>query len=223
VIFWAGFGGIFGIIIGTGILAPIFPANIIKITFTMLVSSLAIVLVFTYQNVKERNLRLPKCGFNECTVLFVTGVIGGILSGLVGNGIDIVTFSVMVLLFRISEKVATPTSVILMAFNAIVGFLLYLFYYDGFSDTVKGYWLAAIPVVVIGAPLGAMICTWLSREIIVQILLTLIAIEVISSLLIIRLSYNLILYSASILLIFSILYYLMYQVRIYETITTKTR
>jgi uncharacterized membrane protein YfcA len=27
VIFWAGFGGIFGIIIGTGILAPIFPAN----------------------------------------------------------------------------------------------------------------------------------------------------------------------------------------------------
>jgi uncharacterized membrane protein YfcA len=44
---------------------------------------------------------------------------GGLMSGLVG--IDIVTFSVMVLLFRISEKIATPTSVILMALNAVIG------------------------------------------------------------------------------------------------------
>jgi uncharacterized membrane protein YfcA len=139
-------------------------------------------------------------------------MVGGVLSGLVGNGIDIITFSVMVLFFRLSEKVATPTSVILMACNAIVGFVLYLFVYDGFTETVQEYWLAAVPVVVIGAPLGAMICTWFSRELIVRVLLALIAIEVVSSLLIIPLSSTLILYSVIVLSVCSFIYYQMYQV-----------
>ena len=54
--------------------------------------------------------------------MILFGFVGGVFSGLVGNGIDIITFSLMVLLFRISEKVATPTSVLLMALNAVVGF-----------------------------------------------------------------------------------------------------
>ena len=34
---------------------------------------------------------------------------------------DICSFSVLTLLFRVSEKVATPTSIVLMAINASVG------------------------------------------------------------------------------------------------------
>lgn len=55
------------------------------------------------------------------------------MSGLVGNGIDIITFSVMVLLFRLSEKIATPTSVILMAINALVGFALHALVIGNFT------------------------------------------------------------------------------------------
>ena len=102
--------------------------------------------------------------------MVLTGFLGGIMTGLVGNGIDIICFSVMVLLFRLSEKLATPTSVVLMAFNALIGFLLHLFAIGGFTNSVENYWLAAIPVVVVGAPLGAYFCTRLNNKTIASLI-----------------------------------------------------
>ena len=52
----------------------------------------------------------------------IIGFFGGIFSALSGSGVDICSFSILCLLFRISEKVATPTSVVLMAINTCVGF-----------------------------------------------------------------------------------------------------
>ncbi len=46
----------------------------------------------------------------------------GLCSSFAGSGVDICSFSVLTLLFRISEKVATPTSVVLMAVNTAIGF-----------------------------------------------------------------------------------------------------
>lgn len=123
----------------------------------------------------------------------------------------------MVLLFRINEKVATPTSVVLMTFNTLVGFSLFLFFLDGFNDTVKGYWLSAIPVVVVGAPLGALICSRLSRETIVHALLILIAIEFITSVMIIPLDLAMTVYGASVLTMFVLIYSWVAQRREYET------
>ena len=59
----------------------------------------------------------------KAAVLFATGFLGGIFSSISGSGIDICSFAVLTLLFRVSEKTATPTSVILMAINTWVGFL----------------------------------------------------------------------------------------------------
>lgn len=62
----------------------------------------------------------------KALILLVAGFIGGrflynvdliavgILTALTGSGTDICSFCVLTLLFRVSEKVATPTSVILM-------------------------------------------------------------------------------------------------------------
>ena len=38
-----------------------------------------------------------------------------------GSGVDICSFSILSLLFRISEKISTPTSIVLMAINSLVG------------------------------------------------------------------------------------------------------
>ena len=54
--------------------------------------------------------------------MLLIGVIGGTFSALAGSGVDICSFSVLCLLFRVTEKVATPTSVVLMAINTCVGF-----------------------------------------------------------------------------------------------------
>ena len=62
--------------------------------------------------------------FSLKAVLFlVTGFVGGIFTALTGNGLDICAFSIMTLVFRINNKVATPTSVIMMACGSVVSVL----------------------------------------------------------------------------------------------------
>ncbi len=215
VLLWASMGGVFGIIIGTYIVAPLVSPNLIKMTFTVMATTFGAALIVMNKNVRRRNNRLPINMKKEKIILIASGILGGILSGLVGSGIDIVVFSVMVILFRINEKVATPTSVILMALNSIVGFVLYLSF-DGFSETARSYWIASLPVVV-GAPLGALICSKLSRKMIVNVLLALILVELITSILIIPLSPSIIIYSITSIIIFSFLYYRMYRIKTYDS------
>ncbi|NET46581.1 sulfite exporter TauE/SafE family protein, partial [Okeania sp. SIO2B3] len=135
VIRWGSLGGLFGIFLGLGYLAPVLPPDVLKMSFTIMLTSFAITLFTLNQNMRQCRLFILSWQFQEQGILFLAGFFGGIMSGLVGNGIDIVVFSVMVLLWRISEKVATPTSVILMAINAIAGFILQIFVFNDFTET----------------------------------------------------------------------------------------
>ncbi len=215
VILWAGLGGIPGIVIGAAVLAPLLPAGLVKLSFTAMVVSFAITLTILNWGHREYNGTLPVFMLREKSILLFSGLLGGLMSGLVGNGIDIICFSVMILLFRLSEKVATPTSVILMAMNSVVGFFLHLFFIGGFTAQIQNYWLSAVPVVVVGAPLGAYFCSRLNNKAIASMLIGLISIEFISSLLIIPLTTQLMLVSMSILIGFSILYFMMSKLSLY--------
>lgn len=219
VIIWVSWGGVIGIILGS-LVAPLLPPSVVKMSFTVLVTSFAVTLFILNRGIRLFHMRLPRFQWVERRWLIAAGIIGGVMSGLVGNGIDIITFSVMVLYFRISEKIATPTSVILMAINALVGFSLHYFVLGGFNETVQSYWLSAVPVVVVGAPLGAIICSMMSREWIVRALLMLIAIEFISSILLIPFTPAALLASAIVAVVFSTAYYLMYRSQIYKPIDT---
>ncbi|HID99960.1 MAG TPA: sulfite exporter TauE/SafE family protein [Thiotrichaceae bacterium] len=206
----ASLGGVLGITLSSILLAPLLPSPVIKMSFTAMVASFAITLFALNRTQRLCYNRLPNFRIPERILLFMVGFTGGIMSGLVGNGIDIITFSVMVLLWHLNEKIATPTSVILMAINALVGFALHLFIIGDFTPKVYAYWQAAIPVVV-GAPLGAILCSYLSRLTIVRILITLIAVEFISSLLLIPLTMAVITSGLITFLVFSGLYYWMYR------------
>ena len=168
------------------------------------------------RGVRHCHLTVPQWGSTEKQIVLGAGILGGIMSGLVGNGIDIIVFGTIVLLFRMSEKVATPTSVILMAFNAIAGFVLQVWFFDDFNPAVESYWLAAIPVVVVGAPLGAMLCSFMAREVIAYVLITLILVELITSLVLIPLTPTIIGFSIFVLAIASWLNYQMYNNKNYE-------
>ncbi len=215
VIRWASLGGLPGIAIGTLWLAPCLPPEMIRMTFTVIVSSFAIALFIMNRNFRQCNQQLIFFSWKERSILFLAGFVGGIISGLVGNGIDIITFSVIVILFRISEKIATPTSVLLMAINAIVGFMIHLFVLGDFTDDIKAYWLAAVPVVVVGAPIGAMFCTLLNRQFIAGLLITIISVELISSLVIIPLTQFVVIYSLLVFLGFFYTYHRMAYVTTY--------
>ncbi|MCK5478623.1 MAG: sulfite exporter TauE/SafE family protein [Methylococcales bacterium] len=208
-VFWASFGGLFGVALGSMVIAPLMPPALLKMLFTAMIVSFALTLALLNWKQRLYNQSLPVFSWREKLIVVLTGFLGGIMTGLVGNGIDIICFSVMVLLFRLSEKVSTPTSVVLMAFNSLAGFALHLFVIGGFTSQVENYWLAAIPVVVVGAPLGAYFCTRLNNKTIASLLITLIMIELISSLSLIPLTGMIVSISLAVFLLFSFIYYRM--------------
>ena len=212
---WASLGGVPGIILGSVFLAPVLPSNVIKFSFTMMVCSFGLVLFGLNRRRRRRNLAIPSWGKREQIVSLLAGLWGGVVSGLVGSGMDIVGFSVMILLFGLCEKVSTPTSVILMAINAVVGFILHQYFVGDFVEPVTNYWLAAVPVVVVGAPTGAMLCNLMKRKTIARVLISLILIEFVSSFLLIPLTAKLLFFSLFVFVIFSSIYYWMYKSQIY--------
>jgi uncharacterized membrane protein YfcA len=216
IILWASWGGIFGVLIGSLFIAPLLPAALIKMLFTAMVMSFALTLLLVNWTPRFYNHLLPEIGGQEKLIFLLTGFLGGIMTGLLGTGIDIICFSVMVLLFRLPEKISTPTSVILMALNSLVGFALHVFVLDSFSVEIKHYWLAAIPVVVVGAPLGAYFCTRLDNKTISMSVIGLILIELVSSLYIIPLTQEVMLPSALVFFIFLFIYYQMYRSKRYS-------
>ncbi len=212
---WTSLGGVLGLILGSFFLAPVLPPELIKMSFTMIISSFAVVLFVLNRTKRRRNLTISFWGKQEQVFALGVGILGGIISSLVGSGIDILSFSIMVLLFGICEKVSTLTSVILMAINSVAGFLLHKYIIGDFVEPVLNYWLAAVPVVVVGAPIGAMLCSLLKRKAIAKLVIGIVFIEVASSFVLIPLNALLIGYSLLVFTVFLSIYYWMYQSKVY--------
>ena len=191
VLAWAGGGGIVGMVLSTYLLVPWVPPDMVRVFFTAMVTSLALVLLLHGRGVDVfRNDAVPIFGARERWILLFAGALGGTLSGLIGCGENIVVFMVMVVLFRVNEKIVTPTTVLLMWMVTAAGFLLHLVVVRDFPPRVISYWLAAVPVVVVGAPLGALLCSRIERHTIVYILLSLIAVELLSTLLLVNMTHE---------------------------------
>jgi uncharacterized membrane protein YfcA len=216
---YAGVPGIAGVIFGAYFVAPFVPPVIVRTSFTVLVTSLGVALLLVNrERGAGRNQGLTWFGGKERMIMMSAGFLGGIVSALVGTGENSVAFMVMVLLFRINEKIVTPTTVILMTMVTIPGFLIHLFWLKDFSPAVMGYWLAAVPVVAVGAPLGALICTHMSRRAIVNLLLFLIALEFVSTLLLVPISGTVFLASTGTLLVCGSLDWVMSRVKLYAPV-----
>lgn len=183
----AGIGGFFGIIMGSLFIAPYVKPDFAKMMFVSFWLSFGIAL-WVVNFVKQRKSvdKLPDFNSFQIAELVMVGFIGGIFSSILGNGLDICSFSYVVLKYRLSEKIATPTSVILMASNALVGFGLNTFILDTMQSEAIQYWLVSIPVVIFGAPLGAYLITLIRRKTISMILILIILVQFVTALFIVR-------------------------------------
>ena len=111
---------------------------------------------------------------------------------------------------------ATPTTVILMTIVSITGFGTHILLLRDFTGPVPRYWLAAVPIVVVGAPLGALICSKLSRQVIRLILIGLIAADFASTLWLVPMSAQTMAIAAAALVAGTVASYLMTRVTRYE-------
>ncbi len=180
VIGWVSLGGVAGQFIGTFWITVGSPYSKILFTFVTVVFGIAMALSrwwLKWEPLQQLDAWNPA----RRTVFVVAGVFGGTFAANTGSGIDMLTFIVLTLALGINEKVSTPTTVIIMGINSVVGFALHgLVVHD--IGIAFDYWLVAVPIVVIGAPFGAYVASHARRDHIITLLLTLISIELVTTL-----------------------------------------
>ena len=180
-------GGLPGIVFGSYFIAPYTSPPYAKMLFVSFWLSFGIAL-FVVNRFRKRDVheQLPQLSASQKIEMIIIGAIGGMLSSIVGTGINICTFSYVTMKYRLSEKIATPTSVILMAADSIMGFLLHLIFMKDIEPVVFSYWKVCIPVVMIGAPLGAFVASKVKKVHLVYLLCTVILAQFIGAILILH-------------------------------------
>lgn len=197
--------GVLGQLLSFIFLEGLFSPKFLKISFTSIWMSFALVLFLqlkrkTYENV------LIKPSF----LIYLFAFIGGVISALTGSGIDILIFSIITLFYGVSEKVATPTSVLLMATLSITGAILKFLFLDISTEAIN-YWLVCAPIVIFGAPLGAIFITKKSKKFIIYFLQVSIITQFIFSWVILDLNFHLKLWSIFLVISFGIGYLVIYK------------
>ncbi|MCB1232228.1 MAG: sulfite exporter TauE/SafE family protein [Verrucomicrobiae bacterium] len=157
-------GALFGTPLGILLVAPVVPALWIKLVFAVVWASFGLLHLWRigeiagHQGMTEFDERWD----------FRVGLTIGLLAGasvasVTGVGIDMMLYTVLVLLCRADLKIAIPSSVIIMAFTSVIGILTKLCF-TGVRPGVFENWLAAAPVVAFGAPLGAFMVDLIGRR-----------------------------------------------------------
>ncbi len=155
-------GAIAGLVVGTFGIAPYISDAAPKLIFACLWLGFGVLTLL-----KNRELcasrALPTIAVGESALVgILVGVAGGVTTALTGVGIDMMLYAVLVLLYRMDLKAAVPTSVLAMAITSVFGTIVHLGIGD-FGRDVFDNWLAAAPVVILGAPLGAFLASRISR------------------------------------------------------------
>ncbi|PFX18919.1 hypothetical protein AWC38_SpisGene16693 [Stylophora pistillata] len=193
-------GGIFGMIIGLEFIDPQLTPAQKKMGFVCVWFAFAFALFLLNRYHKRKTYTtIPEFKLWKLIVLLLTGLIGGIFSAIAGSGVDICSFSVLTLLFRVSEKTATPTSVVLMAGNTAVGFYWRQVIQQAVSAEAYYYLAVCVPIVVLGAPVGSVIGRHFHRQVLASFNYISDTVALISAFLIVPLSKALILASVCII------------------------
>lgn len=164
-LFFCSTGALFGMIFGLEVVEAALDPATKKLGFVSIWASFSFALFLVNREHKRVTYdTIPNFGIWEAVVLLFTGFLGGIFSALAGSGVDICSFSVICLLFRISEKIATPTSVILMAINTCVGFYWRELMMNGVEEEAWEYLSVCVPIVVFFAPMGSLVASHFHRQ-----------------------------------------------------------
>ncbi|TMP28558.1 permease [Pseudoalteromonas rubra] len=174
VVYSALLGAIPGVIISLTLLGDLLPRLAIKSLFSVLLILFAVTLIKQLRVGIQSHLTESSTDYQYIPLV---GFIGGLASGLVGSGADIFIFAYLVLMLKKEIKVATATSVIIMAITSVVGTMTNMLVLNTLTPEIQLMVHAAIPVVILGAPLGALVCAKLPERGVVNMLLLLIALE----------------------------------------------
>ncbi len=202
--------GALGLIVGMYLVAPNIEASTAKLSFVSLWFAFGLIMI--RENLtKVRNtkdvLLIQKS--NDLILLLVAGFIGGVVSSIFGTGINMLTFCILVVFFNINEKVATPSSIIIMTIETIIGFTWHAFIFSDISDKSYTMWLSAIPFVIFFAPLGTYLMYKMRNLIYNYFLYIIFIIQYFGAIIVLRPSNSKLLLSFGIILVSLLLFWLL--------------
>jgi uncharacterized membrane protein YfcA len=155
-------GAAIGFGIGTFLIAPHVQSSLVKLLFSCLWMSFGLLTIS--KNGEICGLKGKGPGDTPAAELIglAAGLIGGAMASMIGVGVEMAVYTVMVLVFRADLKIAIPTAVSAAALASMEGAALHLYLGDVDSQAFFN-WLAAAPVVIFGAPTGAYLVSILPR------------------------------------------------------------
>ena len=157
-------GALIGTPLGILYVAPMASDLFIKLLFAAMWCSFGLLHLRRIKEITSYEGITPHDKAFDQKVGFVVGFLGSlVIASITGVGIDAMIYMVLVLWCHADLKIAIPTSVILMAFTSLVGIATKLLFGDLQAGTFEN-WLAAAPVVAIGAPLGALVVSRIGRR-----------------------------------------------------------
>ena len=163
------FGALISTPLGAAFVAPHAPDLWIKMLFAILWASFGVLHFMRLKHIiAPEGARAGEPAL-DVPIGLAIGLVGGVVASITGVGIDMIFYAVLVMFYRGDIKIAIPTSVILMAATSIVGISSNLALGAvnpqryAVDPEVFYNWLAAAPVVALGAPFGAIIVNYLPR------------------------------------------------------------
>jgi len=179
-----------GLLAADSWLAPLLDPRSAKLAFgtVWLAFGVALALINAHHGDYRRTVVSPR-GRCDWMLLVVVALLGGALTALFGSGLDLAVFSMAVLWFGLCEKVGTPTSVVLMATLSVVGTVVRL-WAGGVTALTVERWLACVPVVIVGAPLGALVCARLPRRAVAMTLSGILVVQFVGTIVVLRPSFD---------------------------------
>ncbi len=157
-------GVTFGAPLGIFLVAPHVSALWIKLVFATLWGSFGILHLWRLDEIASHTGMTDFDERWDRRVGFTIGLLAGAtVVAVSGVGVDMVLYTVLVLLCRTDLKIAIPTSVLIMAYASVIGITTKALF-TGVQPGVYANWLAAAPVVALGAPLGAFVVEKIGRK-----------------------------------------------------------
>ncbi|CAL2043571.1 unnamed protein product [Caenorhabditis brenneri] len=160
-------GAVPGFIIGVHFIDPLFTGAQKKMLFVSIWTAFAFALgILNSQKKRSTFQEIPEFCAWKGWVLFVTGIIGGVFDAFAGSGIDICIFAVITLLFRVTEKTATPTTVVLKGIIAVFGFYYRANMMGDVSLMAWQCFAISAPVSAATGPIGSFLGSHLHRQVV---------------------------------------------------------
>ncbi len=157
-------GALLGTPLGILFIAPLASDLFIKLLFASMWCSFGLLHLRRINEITGYEGMTPHDIAFDHKVGFAVGLLGSLsVASITGVGVDMLIYMVLVLWCHADLKIAIPTSVVLMAFTSLIGISVKLLIGDLQPGTF-GNWLAAAPVVVVGAPFGALVVSRVGRR-----------------------------------------------------------